>query len=339
MSNSFDELMQSQAFIFLDGAMGTLLFEMGLEQGAAPELWNVTHPQRIQEVHNRYIEAGAQIILTNSFGGTHYRLKLHDLQDRVYELNKAAAENARVAADNAPHKVAVAGSMGPTGELLQPMGTMTFEQAKDAFKEQARGLIDGGADALWIETMSHLDEVKAAIEGAQEASGDRPLPVVATMSFDTNGRTMMGVTGTEAIEALRDYDLAAVGANCGQNLPDTMAAVEAMHDVDASMPLVAKANAGIPHWGDDGQLVYDGTPQVMAGYAYHVQQKGAKFIGACCGSSPDTIRAMRAALTGEIPVDELKLPQKAASPDAEEPARSRSSTANKPKRRRRRRGK
>ncbi len=338
MSNSFAELMQSQAFVFLDGAMGTLLFEMGLQEGAAPELWNMTHPKRIQEVHKRYIEAGSQIILTNSFGGTHYRLKLHDLQDQVYELNKAAAENARAAATAAPHKVAVAGSMGPTGELLQPMGTMTFEQAKEAFAEQARGLIDGGVDVLWIETMSHLDEVKAAIDGAREASGDKTVPVVATMSFDTNGRTMMGVTGTEAIEALGDYDLAAVGANCGQNLPDTMAAVAAMHEVDSSMPLVAKANAGIPHWGDDGQLVYDGTPEVMAGYAYHVQQMGAKLIGACCGSSPDTIRAMRAALTGEIPVDELELPHKEVLPDAAESASFRSSTGDKPKRRRRRRG-
>jgi 5-methyltetrahydrofolate--homocysteine methyltransferase len=339
MSNSFDELMQSQTYIFLDGAMGTLLFAMGLEEGAAPELWNVTHPQRIQEVHKQYIEAGSQIILTNSFGGTHYRLKLHDLQDRVYELNKAAAENARAAAANAPHKVAVAGSMGPTGELLQPMGTMTFQQAKEAFKEQARGLIDGGVDVLWIETMSHLDEVKAAIEGAREAAGDKPVPIVATMSFDTNGRTMMGVTGTEAIKALQDYGLAAMGANCGHNLPDTMAAVQAMHQVDGSMPLVAKANAGIPQWGEEGQLVYDGTPEVMAGYAYHVQQKGAKLIGACCGSSPDTIRAMRAALSGEIAVADLPLPQKEAAQEEADSAQARAGTAGKPKRRRRRRDK
>jgi methionine synthase I (cobalamin-dependent) len=335
--NSFINLIESQGTVFIDGAMGTLLFEMGLEQGAPPELWNVEFPERIQEIHSRYIAAGSEIILTNSFGGTHYRLKLHHLQDQVYELNKAAAENARAAADKAPHFVAVAGSMGPTGELLEPMGTMTFEQAKEAFAKQARGLVDGGVDVLWIETMSHLDEVIAAIEGARVASSANPLPIVATLSFDTNGRTMMGVTAAEAITTLRQFDLAAIGANCGQNLPDTMAAVQAMHAVDPGIPLIAKANAGIPHWSENGQLVYDGTPEVMAGYAYHVQQMGAKLIGACCGSTPDTIQAMHAALNGRIPPEQLKMPEKkVVSNDISTP---RTSTGSEQKRRRHRREK
>lgn len=304
--NRFQKTVAAHDFLLLDGAMGTLLFALGLEAGAAPELWNVDFPERIQEVHGRYIAAGAQIILTNSFGGTHYRLQLHQLQDRVYELNKAAAANARAAAANAPHPVLVAGSMGPTGELLAPMGSMTFAQAQAAFAAQARGLVDGGVDLLWIETMSHLDEVRAAVAGAREVTD---LPVAATLSFDTNGRTMMGVTATEAITGLRPLGLAAIGANCGQNLPDTMAAIAAMRRADPALPLIAKANAGIPRWGADGQLVYDGTPEVMAGYAYHVHQMGAQLIGACCGSSPDTIWAMRAALNGEIDPDQLRRPQ------------------------------
>jgi methionine synthase I (cobalamin-dependent) len=293
--------------------MGTLLFAMGLEQGAPPELWNVKFPERIQEVHRRYITAGSQLILTNSFGGTCYRLKLHDLQDRVHELNRVAAENGRAAAGSASHPVLVAGSMGPTGELLEPLGTMTFAQAKAAFAEQAQGLSDGGVDLFWIETMSHLDEVRAAIEGVREVSD---LPITATLSFDTNGRTMMGVTAGQAISTLGEFNLAAIGANCGHNLPDTMAAIRAMHQVDATIPLVAKANAGIPRWGNDGQLVYDGTPKVMAGFAYHVRSLGARLIGACCGSSPDTIWAMKKALSGEIPVDQLQLPKRQEAADA-----------------------
>lgn len=285
--------------------MGTMLFALGLAQGGAPELWNVEHPERIQEVHRRYIEAGSQVVLTNSFGGTRYRLKLHDLQDRVYELNKAAAENARQAADAAPHPVLVAGSMGPTGELLEPLGNMTFADCRAAFAEQTRGLADGGVDILWIETMSHLDEVRAAVEGARLVCS---LPIAATLSFDTNGRTMMGVTAKQAITTMREWKLAAVGANCGNNLPDTMAAIAAMRAVDREMPLIAKANAGVPRWGSNSALEYDGTPAVMAGYAYHVHQMGAQLIGACCGSSPETIRAMTAALKGEIPVVQLVMP-------------------------------
>ena len=178
--------------------------------------------------------------------------------------------------------------------------------------------------------MSHLDEVRAAIAGIREVTG---LPIAATLSFDTNGRTMMGVTAAEAITALRQYDLAAVGANCGSNLPDTMAAVGAMHQADPAMPLIAKANAGIPRWGSAGQLVYDGTPEVMAGYAYHVRQMGAKLIGACCGSSPETIAAMRAALNGAIPAEQLERPLSPTSDNTQ------ANTQERPQRRRQRRRK
>ncbi|MCA9923800.1 MAG: betaine--homocysteine S-methyltransferase [Anaerolineales bacterium] len=326
--NKFLERLRSEPYLILDGAMGTLLFAMGLESGAPPEAWNVEYPERIQEVHRRYIEAGSQVILTNSFGGTRYRLQLHNLQDRVYELNKAAAENGRLAAAGAPHPVIVAGSMGPTGELLEPMGTMTYDDAKAAFAEQAKGLTDGGVDVLWIETMSHLDEVRAAVEGARSVSD---LPITATMSFDTNGRTMMGVTAEQAINTLGELDVAAVGANCGHNLPDTIAAVQAMHREHSEIPIISKANAGIPRWGESGELEYDGTPDVMAGYAYHAHERGARLIGACCGSSPETIRAIKAALAGEIPTEQLILPQKQATETADTP------TEKKPPRQKRRR--
>lgn len=315
--NVFLELLQSEEYLMLDGAMGTLLMAAGLVQGAPPEKWNVVHPDRIRGVHNAYIEAGSRIILTNTFGGTRYRLKLHDLQDRVVELNRVAAETARAAADAAGRPVAVAGSMGPMGELMAPMGTASFEDAQAAFAEQATGLVEGGVDVLWIETMSDLQEVRAAVAGARSASD---LPVVTTMSFDTHGRTMMGVTPDEAARALGQLDVAAMGANCGNNLPDTEAAVSAMYQAAPETPIVAKANAGIPRWEGD-ELVYDGTPDVMADYARRVRQYGARLVGSCCGSGPEHVRAMAAALSGWTPVAKVA-PPSAATGDVEDAERS-----------------
>lgn len=286
--NPIEELLQTEPYLLLDGAMGTMLFSQGLTEGAAPELWNVEHPDRVRNVHRAYIEAGSRIVLTNSFGGTSYRLKLHNLQDRVYELNKAAAENARAEADAVAHRVLVGGSMGPSGELLQPMGNMSFEDCQAAFAEQARGLTAGGADVLWIETMSDLNEVRAAVLGARSVSD---LPIAATMSFDTQGHTMMGVSPVQALEELRQLNLVAIGANCGNGLADIIGVIEAMQAVDADTVLIAKSNAGIPKWINN-ELSYDGTPEIMASYANLVNRLGAKLIGGCCGSDPSHIRAM-----------------------------------------------
>jgi 5-methyltetrahydrofolate--homocysteine methyltransferase len=290
--NPIAELLQTQPYLLLDGAMGTMLFDEGLASGAAPELWNVEHPERIRKVHRAYIEAGSHIVLTNSFGGTSYRLKLHNLQDQVYELNKAAAENARVEADAVEHTVLVGGSMGPSGELLIPMGSMSFEDCQAAFAEQARGLAAGGADVLWIETMSDLNEVKAAVLGARSVSD---LPIAATMSFDTQGRTMMGVTPVQALQELKDMNLVAIGANCGNGLAEIIGVIEAMQAVDSETVLIAKSNAGIPKWVSN-ELSYDGTPEIMASYANMVNRLGAKLIGGCCGSNPEHIKAMAKAL-------------------------------------------
>lgn len=326
MRNRFLQLLDSEPVILLDGAMGTMLFRVGLNSGDPPELWNVTQPEKIQAIHRAYVEAGSDLILTNSFGGTAYRLKLHQLDGRVEELNRAAAVNARAAADAVERPVVVAGSMGPSGELLVPMGTMTYEACRDAFAAQARGLASGGVDVLWIETMSDLNEVRAAYEGARSVTD---LPICATLSFDTSGRTMMGVTGTQAVEALADLELAAIGANCGNNLADTEAVLAEMHAVDPTITLIAKANAGIPEW-HGADLVYNGTPDVMAGYAQRVRTLGVRLIGGCCGSSPEHVGRMRAALAADAPILDVA----GFGPVAETP---RQTQTREPARRRRRR--
>lgn len=300
--NPLIRLLQSEPYILLDGAMGTMLMGMGLEQGHPPEDWNIAYPDRILAVHEGYIAAGSRLILTNTFGGTHFRLKLHNLHDRVAELNRAAAQIARRAADATPDLVVVAGSMGPTGELMQPMGTMTFDEAFDAFAEQAAALDEGGADVFWIETMSDLDELRAAVEGARSVSD---LPIAACMTFDTNGHTMMGVSPQQAAEALGAMDLIAMGANCGNGPAEIEDVIAAMSALNPDIPLIAKSNAGIPRLVGGSELIYDGTPMVMAGYAHRVRDLGARLIGGCCGNTPDHMRAMSAVLQGDLSVETL----------------------------------
>ncbi len=299
--SKLNELVETSGFLLLDGAMGTELFNRGLGPGDPPELWNVEQPELVTEVHQAYIAAGSDLILSNSFGGTHYRLKLHKLHDRVKELSHAAAEAARQAADGVDHKVIVAGSMGPTGELLEPMGAMTIDGCKAAFAEQAEGLTQGGADVIWIETMSHLDEVKAAVQGARSVSD---LPITATLSFDTAGRTMMGVTGTEAVNTLSELGVDAIGANCGNNLADTEAAVAEMRAANPEMLIISKANAGMPQWHGT-ELRYSGDPAVMAAHAHRLRNAGVQLIGSCCGSTPAHTARMRAVLDGKEPVPEV----------------------------------
>lgn len=296
--NPLKKLLETGQPVLLDGAMGTMLMAAGLEQGDPPEEWNVTHPERVRDIHRGYIRAGSRVVLTNSFGGTRFRLEMHNLQDRVVELNKAAAQVARAEADVAPHIVVVAGSIGPTGQLFEPMGTMTFEEARAAFAEQARGLAEGGVDVFWVETMSDLNEVKAAVEGARSVSD---LPIVTTMSFDTHGHTMMGVSPLKALETLGKLDVFAIGANCGTGSDELEVAVRAMREANPDVVLVAKANAGIPQVISGGEIVYNGTPEVMAQYARNVRDLGVSLIGGCCGSTPAHIRAMAEALGSLVP--------------------------------------
>lgn len=295
------ELLADREALLIDGAMGTELFSRGLAVGGAPELWNIERPEELAHVHADYVRAGSDIILTNTFGGTHFRAALHDLDDRIVELNAAGARVARSVADSAGRPVLVAGSMGPTGELLEPMGKMTMTTCAEAFAEQARGLADGGADLLWIETMSHMDEVAGAIEGARSVTD---LPIAVTLSFDTAGRTMMGVSGEQAAARLTELGVAAMGANCGNNLADTEAALSEMRSVNPDAILIAKANAGMPEWrGAD--LFYSGSPQVMGAYLDRVRGAGVQVIGACCGSSPKHLSFMRQVLDGDVAVPDV----------------------------------
>lgn len=290
--NKFEQLLAEQEVILLDGAMGTMLIQQGLKPGTAPELWNIEQPERVRAVHRAYIQAGSRIILTNSFGGNRYRLHRHNLEDRVNELNVTAAKLARLEADNADRIVAVGGSIGPMGELLRPYGKLEYEEAKSGFEEQANALVEGGVDLIWIETMSDLNEARAAIEGARSAG---EIPIVATMSFETKGRTMMGVTPSQALKTFAGQNLAAVGANCGKGPEEVEFAIQAMCKEAPEILLVAKPNAGLPKL-INGEVVYDGTPQIMADFAIRLRGSGAKLIGACCGSTPEHIRAMAEAL-------------------------------------------
>ena len=301
---TLQELLAEKQTLLVDGAMGTELFARGLTAGDPPEAWNVDMPAEITSVYAGYIEAGSDIILTNSFGGTAFRLKLHRLDDRVVELNIAAAAVAREAADNADRTVLVAGSMGPSGELLEPMGTMTPETCAAAFAAQAEGLTRGGVDLLWIETMSSLDELEAAVVGARRTSN---LPIAATMSFDTAGHTMMGVTGEAAARRMIDLGLAAIGANCGNNIAETESAVKQILTGAGSTPVIVKANAGVPEFRGDS-LVYSGSPEVMGAHVQRMMDAGVSIIGGCCGTSTEHLSFMRQVMDGEIEAPEIDAP-------------------------------
>ena len=278
--------------VVVDGGMGTLLQDRGLDDGGAGELWNAERPEEVRACHEAYATAGARILTTNTFGGTRPRLQMHGLEDRVHELNRAAASLAREVADR--HGVLVAGDLGPTGELLEPLGTMTPAQAQELFEEQLRGLAEGGIDLVLIETMSDLGEVGAAVAAARAVVPE--LPVVATLSFDTNLRTMMGVRPGDAVTTLAAQGVDAVGANCGRG-PEEMADIAAQL-AEARPPellLVAQSNAGLPQVVGD-HFEYDATPADMAEHARDLHKQGIDLIGACCGSTPEHIAAMSAAL-------------------------------------------
>lgn len=294
---AWEDLLGQPGLILADGGMGTMLMELGLQFGASPELWNVEHPDRVRQVHRGYLQAGARVVLTNTFGCNRLRLSLHGLQDRVVEFNAAAAGLVREEVRAGGGRAAVAGDIGPSGGILAPLGDLEPAEATAAFAEQAGGLIDGGVDVIWIETLSSLEEMRAAVDGVRRASAT--IPIVATMTFDTRGRTMMGVTPEQAVGELSALGASALGANCGNGPDEIVSVIGKMRAAAPAAVLVAKANAGVPKL-EQGRAVYGAGPQEMAAYATAVAEAGARIIGACCGSTPRHLEAIAAALQGRL---------------------------------------
>jgi 5-methyltetrahydrofolate--homocysteine methyltransferase len=293
MSDALTRMLAARDWLMADGATGTNLFNMGLSSGEPPEFWNVDKPGNILKLYGDAVAAGSDLFLTNTFGGNAARLKLHQAQGRVAELNRVGAELGREIADKAGRTVVVAGSMGPTGEIFEPMGTLTHALAVEIFHEQAEALKEGGADVLWIETISAPEEYRAAADAALRAD----MPWCGTMSFDTAGRTMMGTTSAtmaDMVERIVNPPIA-FGANCGVGASDLMRTVLGFAATGTERPIIAKGNAGIPKY-HDGHIHYDGTPELMAEYAVMARDAGVRIIGGCCGTMPEHLRAMRVAL-------------------------------------------
>lgn len=270
--------------------MGTMLQAAGLPAGVPGEAWVLERPEAVADVHRAYLEAGAELILTCTFGGTQARLVRAGLGDRVAQVNRRAVEIAREVVGDRAY---VAGDIGPSGELLAPLGKRTYEEAVALFAEQAAALAEAGVDVLYIETMSSLDEARAAVEGARRVAPEVPLTV--TFSFDRKGRTGMGVRPQEAAQRLLEWGVTGMGANCGASLEMTEGAVRQMREAAPEAILIVKPNAGLPKVVQ-GELVYEATPAVMAQWARRFVDLGARVVGGCCGSTPAHIRAIAEAV-------------------------------------------
>ena len=297
-------MLAKRDWILADGATGTNLFNMGLSSGDAPELWNDTAPDKIKALYKGSVDAGSDLFLTNSFGGNRSRLKLHGAEARAAELSRISAQIGREVADASGREVIVAGSVGPTGEIMEPMGPLSYAVAVEIFHEQAEGLKAGGADVAWVETISFGDEYRAAAEAFALAD----MPWVGTMSFDTAGRTMMGITAPDMVKLLDKIPNKplAFGANCGVGASDLLRTILGFSATGTQTPIVAKGNAGIPKY-HDGHIHYDGTPELMAHYATLARDCGATIIGGCCGTTPEHLRAMRTELETHVPQDRPSL--------------------------------
>ncbi|GIT25359.1 MAG: methionine synthase [Gammaproteobacteria bacterium] len=298
--NSLAKLLSDRPWLLCDGATGTNYFSLGLQSGEAPELWNVTHPTRVSGLHEAFVDAGADIILTNSFGGSSYRLKLHQADHRVIELNRAAAAIAKGVAERAGRPIVVAGSIGPTGEILKPVGLVDASDAELAFQEQATALAAGGADVLWLETMSSTEEMRAAALAAATTG----LPVVATMTFDTNGSTMMGVSPQQLVDLYRELvpGLVAFGANVVSVRPPFVGALMAMRQQERMARF----------WWRKETVAFRSLLMVRFITAAHRTNVGVcpsikghrrANIGGCCGTTPEHLAAMNEALVDHVPKD------------------------------------
>jgi 5-methyltetrahydrofolate--homocysteine methyltransferase len=262
--------------------------------GDPPEVWNLSKPDVIRRIHRGYLDAGSQILMTNTFGGNRLRLSLHGLERRVAELNRTAAILLRGEVDAAGGQALVAGDIGPSGSIMAPTGTLEYAEAVEVFAEQAAALVAGGVHLVWIETMSDLLEMRAAIEGVRTVAP--AIPVIATMTFDTRGHTMMGVSPEQAVTALTTWGADAIGGNCGNGPDELLAVIERMHAAKPDALLVAKSNAGMPELVDM-RAVYRTDPETMAACAVDMRKAGARIVGGCCGTTPEHLAAMAAQLT------------------------------------------
>jgi 5-methyltetrahydrofolate--homocysteine methyltransferase len=286
---SIVEKVKNGKILVSDGAWGTFLQQKGMQPGECPELWCVDHRREVLEIAESYIEAGADMIETDSFGGTSFKLEHYGLQDRVLELNKAAAAISREAAGDDKYVIA---SMGPTGKMLL-MGDVTEEDLYNAFKEQALGLAEGGADAVCIETMSDIDEAVCAVKAVKE---NTDLEIICTFSFEktVSGeyRTMMGVSPADMVAALLPAGADIVGTNCGNGMERMIEIVKEIRTADANIPILVHANAGMPK-NVNGKDVFPDTPEDMAGMTPALIAAGANIIGGCCGTTPAHIKAIK----------------------------------------------
>ena len=291
--NRLEALMPGEVLV-ADGATGTMLQDAGLPRGMPGEAWILERPEEIVALHRAYLDAGSKFILTSTFGATRARLKAAGLDAQVPEINLRAAELARQAAGENRY---VGGDIGPSGELMPPLGPLTYEAAVEMFGEQADALAAGGVDCIYIETMSDLNEAKAAVEGALGACD---LPVFCTFSFDTHGRTSMGISPAQAAGAVAEMGVSAVGANCGHAPEELLEFLPVIRGAAPNAHLIAKPNAGVPRMVKR-QAVYDAGPERMAGLARQYAELGAVIVGACCGSSPAHITAMAEAVRDGAP--------------------------------------
>ena len=282
---SFVDLLAERAVVLADGATGTNYQDMGIKPGVAPEEWVFDAPERVRELHRRFAEAGSDLVLTCTFGATTPRLADGPLAGRTRELNIRAAELAR---DAVGVELLIAGSMGPTGQLVEPYGPLTRNVCVEAYAEQAHALNEGGVDLLVLETFFALEEALWAIEGAQSATA---LPLVASFSFDQGTHTMMGLSPSDVVAAVKPLGVAALGANCGRSLEDTDTIVTELLAADSGIPLWIKPNAGVPRIVGDA-VVYQADPETLARHVRDYVGRGVRVVGGCCGSTPDHIAAI-----------------------------------------------